>query len=112
MVEEQALTLVQCADSVHFSIAQGKIEYIQVLLHPLLVSGFGNHHHIGLDEEPQDSLGGCFAVILADLHQHGVGKAALFALCKGPPRLRAVRRTFSYIHVQLFAAGIHGSPPG
>ena len=82
MVEEQTFTLIQCADRVHFSIAQGKIEHTQVLLHPLLVGGFGNHHHIGLDEKPQGGLGGCFAVILADLHQHGVGKAALFALCE------------------------------
>ena len=82
MVEEQTLARIQCADGIHFSIAQGKIEHIQVLLHPLLVGGFGDHHHIRLDEEPQGGLSGCFAVMLADLHQHGVGKAALFALCK------------------------------
>ena len=67
MREEQALTAVERLDGRHILRREGKIEQVEVLLHPVLVRGLRDHDDITLQQEAQGGLRGGFAVLLADL---------------------------------------------
>ena len=68
MVKEQTLSFIQSADGLHICFTQGEVKYIQVLFHPLFVSGFWDHDYIGLDQKPQGSLCSRFSVLFANFN--------------------------------------------
>lgn len=85
--EEQALAFIQLADGLHLLLGQREIKDVKVLLHPLLVSGFGDDHHVALQQKAQGSLRGGLVVLLADFVQDGIGEKVVASLSEGPPGL-------------------------
>ena len=68
MVKEQTLSFIQSADGLHICFTQGEVKYIQVLFHPLFVSGVWDHDYSGLDQKPQGSLSSRFSVLFANFN--------------------------------------------
>ena len=85
--EEQALAFIQLADGLHLLLGQREIKDVKVLLHPLLVGGFGDDHHVALQQKAQGSLRGGLVVLLADFVQNGIGEKVVASLGEGPPGL-------------------------
>ena len=84
MVKEQTLSFIQSADGLHICFTQGEVKYIQVLFHPLFVSGFWNDHNIALQEEAEGNLCGTFTVFPADSFSTGLVKKSFLPSANGP----------------------------
>ena len=88
VIDDLAVAQVKFRDGGHILLAEGEIPNIEVFLHPLFVGGFGNNDYAPLGIPAQGNLGGSFAVLLANLGQHWVGKDAMLTFGHGPPCLR------------------------
>ena len=49
------------------------------------MGGFGDDHHIALQQEAERRLGGGLSVFGADLFQHRIAEKVIFPLREGPP---------------------------
>lgn len=88
VVYDLAVTQIQFGDFRHILLAEFKIPDIHILLHAVLVYGFGDYHHASLYVPPQSHLGRALSVFLTDLCQHRMGKDPVISLRKGAPCLR------------------------
>ena len=98
--EEQALAFIQLADDLHLLLGQREIKDVKVLLHPLLVGGFGDDHHVALQQKAQGGLRGGFVILLTDFVQDGIGEKVVASLGEGAPGL--------VLHAVLFHVLVRG----
>lgn len=78
MREEQGVSGIQSLYLCHFLTGQGKVKNVQILLHPLLMCGFGDHNDPALDQEAKSHLGRRFIIAAADAEQSRIGKETVF----------------------------------
>ena len=76
---------------------EGEAEDVEIFLHPLPVGGFGDDHHIALQQEAERRLGGGLSVFGADLFQHRIAEKVIFPLREGPQDMIWVPYFFMYV---------------
>ena len=64
MVEEKALTDLQCGYQLHIGHVQIKIKYVEVLRHSFLAHGLWNHNDLSLCQPPENDLSDSLTVLL------------------------------------------------
>ena len=86
MVEEKALTDLQCGYQVHIRHVQIKIKYVEVLPHSFLTYGLWNHDDVSLCQPPENDLSNSLTVLFCNRYQDCVMKDIVLPLGERTPR--------------------------
>ena len=86
VVEEETTARVERGDGGHILVGECEIEYVDILLHPLYVSRFGDDDDAALDEPTQGDLRHAFAVLATDFCKHRICEETVAPLGKRSPR--------------------------
>ena len=84
--EEQTVFSVESFNLFHFRIGQLEIENVEVLLHSLFVSAFGDYHNSALQKIAQSCLGRALVMSFTNFLQYGIAEKIVSSFGKRSPR--------------------------